>query len=135
MMRYLLDTNICIYIINRSPVSVYQHFQRLEVGDVGISAITYCELQFGIANSSKPKQNQLALTKFLGPIEVLDYPSGAALSFGQIRHSLSKAGTIIGNYDLLIASHAHYEKLILVTNNTKEFERVSGLKIENWLTE
>ena len=104
--RFLLDTNICIYIIKRSPVHVYDRFKRLRIGDVGISAITFCELQFGVANSAKVEKNQLALTEFLGPLEVLDFPSGAAPVFGSIRAHLQGAGTPIGNYDLLLAAHA-----------------------------
>jgi tRNA(fMet)-specific endonuclease VapC len=132
-MCYLLDTNTCIYIIKRSPPHVYRRFEHLHVGDVGISAITYCELQVGIARSSKPQENQLALTEFLAPLEVLDFPSGAASAFGAIRAHLQAAGTPIGNYDLLIAAHALHLGLPLVTNNTREFGRVPGLRIENWI--
>lgn len=131
-MRYLLDTNICIYIIKRSPPRVYERFKRLNVGDIGISSITLCELQFGVANSANPEKNQRALTNFLGPLEVLDFPSGAALPYGNIRTHLQRAGTPIGSYDLLLSAHALYLNLIMVTNNTKEFKRVPGLKVENW---
>ena len=132
-MRYLLDTNTCIYIIKRSLDHVYQRFRALRVGDIGISAITYCELQYGVANSTKPAENQLALTEFLGPLEVLDFPSAAALLYGSISAHLQRAGTPIGNYDLLLAAHARHEGLTLITNNTKEFKRVPHLKIENWI--
>ena len=132
-MRYLLDTNTCIYIIKRSPAHVYERFKRLKIGDVGISAITYCELQFGVANSAKPERNLLALTEFLGPIDVLDFPSPAAPTYGSIRAHLQRAGTPIGNYDLLLAAHAIHLGLTLVTNNTKEFSRVPDLRIENWI--
>lgn len=131
-MQYLLDTNICIYIINRSPSHVFEKFKDLSIGDIGISAITYCELQFDVTNSSKPDQNQRALTEFLAPLDVLDFPSGAAIIFGSIRTALNHTGTPIGNYDLLIAAHAIHEKLTLVTNNTKEFNRIPKLKLENW---
>ena len=133
MTRYLLDTNICIYIIKRSPAAVFARFETLQVGDVGVSAITYCELQFGVAKSSRPDENQLALTEFLSPLEVRDFPSAAAIAFGKIRAHLQSAGTPIGNYDLLIAAHALYEGFTLVTNNTEEFNRVPGLKLENWI--
>jgi tRNA(fMet)-specific endonuclease VapC len=132
-MRYLLDTNTCIYIIKRSPPAVYERFKHLHVGDVGVSSITYCELQFGVANSAKPDENQLALTEFLSPLDVCDFPSAAALVFGKIRAHLQRAGTPIGNFDLLIAAHALYEGAILITNNAKEFKRVPGLKVENWV--
>jgi len=132
-MLYLLDTNTCIYIIKRSPAHVYQRFRRLRVGDVGVSSITYCELQFGVAKSSKPEENQLALTEFLGPLDVLDFPSAAAPLFGEIRARLQRVGTPIGNYDLLIAAHALHLGLTLITNNTKEFARVQDLRIEDWI--
>jgi tRNA(fMet)-specific endonuclease VapC len=132
-MRYLLDTNTCFYIIKRAPAAVFERFKSLHVGDVGVSAITYCELEFGGAKSSKPDENQQALTEFLGPLEVLNFPANAARVFGTIRAHLQHAGTPIGNFDLLIAAHALFEDLILVTNNTKEFRRIPGLKIENWV--
>jgi tRNA(fMet)-specific endonuclease VapC len=112
---------------------VYARFKLLHVGDVGISAITYCELQFGVAKSSRPVENQLALAEFLSPLEVLAYPPAAAVPFGNIRAHLERKGMPIGNYDLLIAAHALHEGLTLVTNNTKEFKRVPGLKVENWI--
>ena len=132
-MRYLLDTNICIYIINRSPQQVYRRLKKLHVGEVGISAITFCELQYGVAKSSKPLENQLALTEFLAPLEVLDFPTAAAVSYGEIRADLMKKGNLIGNHDLLIAAHAISEGLTLISNNLKEFERVGGLQCENWI--
>ena len=132
-MRYLLDTNTCIYVIKRSPPQVYKRLRGLSIGDVGISAITFCELQFGVTNSSKPKKNQLALTEFLAPLEVLDFPSAAAVTFGEIRSRLKRSGTPIGSYDLLIAAHALEQGLTLVTNNLKEFKRVPGLELENWM--
>ena len=132
-MRYLLDTNTCIYVIKRSPPQVYKRLRKLSIGDVGISAITFCELQFGVTNSSKPEKNQLALTEFLAPLEVLDFPSAAAVTFGEIRSRLKRAGTPIGSYDLLIAAHALEQGLTLVTNNLKEFKRVPGLELENWM--
>lgn len=132
-MRYLLDTNTCIYIIKRSPPEVFDRFRVLRVGDVGVSAITYCELQFGVAKSSRPEENQHVLAEFLSPLEVLDFPAAAAPLFGTIRAHLQHAGTPIGNYDLLIAAHALQERFTLVTNNTKEFSRVPGLKVENWI--
>lgn len=132
-MRYLLDTNTCIYIIKRSPEHVYRRFKGLRVGDVGISAITFCELQFGVSNSEKREINQLALTEFLGPLDVIDFPAGASPTYGNIRAHLQRAGTPIGNYDLLLAAHALFQGLTLVTNNIKEFKRVPDLRIENWI--
>ncbi|MDA3926380.1 MAG: type II toxin-antitoxin system VapC family toxin [Kiritimatiellae bacterium] len=132
-MRYMLDTNICIYIIKQSPPSVYERFQNLRIGDIGVSAITFYELQFGIAKSQRPKQNQLALTEFLAPLEILDLPAEAAPIFGELRAFLQKQGTPIGNYDLLIAAHALHLGATLITNNVNEFERVPSLNIENWV--
>jgi len=131
-MKYLLDTNICIYIIKKHPQHVYAHFKGLKTGDVCISAITVCELQYGVSKSSKPTENQLALTTFLAPLQIVDFPATASLSFGKIRAFLEKKGTPIGNYDLLIAAHALCTGLTLVTNNVKEFARIPGLHIENW---
>lgn len=132
-MRYLLDTNTCIYIIKRSPEQVMHRFKRLRVGDVGVSAITVCELQFGVANSSQPERNQQALTEFLGPLEVMDFPAPAAVTYGEIRAHLQRSGRPIGSYDLLLAAHALHENLTLVTNNLREFARVPNLRAENWL--
>lgn len=128
----MLDTNTCIYLIKRSPKHLYDRFSRLRIGDVCVSAITFCELQFGVAKSAKTEANQLALTAFLGPLDVLDFPSAAAPLFGEIRAHLHRAGTPIGNYDMLIAAHARHLGLTLVTNNTKEFERVPDLRVEDW---
>jgi len=132
-MRYLLDTNICIYLIKHSPTAVFKRFQKLRVGEVGISAITFCELQFGVANSSKPEKNQLALMEFLAPLEILDFPSAAGVVYGEVRAQLRRKGTPIGNFDLLIGAHAVHAGLTLVTNNTKEFKRIPNLKLENWV--
>ena len=132
-MLYLLDTNTCIYIIKRSPSHVLRRFQRLRVGDVGVSAITHCELQVGVSKSSKPRQNQAALAEFLAPLEVLDFPSTAAPLYGGTRARLQRAGTLIGNYDLLIAAHCLHLGIVLVTNNTKDFDRVPELRVESWV--
>jgi tRNA(fMet)-specific endonuclease VapC len=132
-MRYLLDTNTCIYIIKRSPEQVMLRFKRLRVGDVGVSAITVCELQFGVSNSSQPEGNQRALTEFLGPLEILDFPAGASIAYGEVRTHLQRSGTPIGSYDLLLAAHALHNRLTMVTNNIREFRRVPDLKMENWV--
>lgn len=133
MMQYMLDTNICIYIIKKQPANVFQKFESLTVGQVCISAIAFSELQFGISNSSAPEHNQSVLNEFLGPIEILEYPSIAAPVYGQIRASLKKKGCMIGANDMLISAHALSQSITLVTNNTKEFQRVDGLKVENWV--
>jgi tRNA(fMet)-specific endonuclease VapC len=132
-MKYLLDTNICIYIIKRKPVNVFEKFKSLSIGTIGISSITLAELQYGIMKSSDPKKNQKALDKFLTPLEILDFDYYATIEYGKIRAELEKKGTPIGPLDTLIASHAMSLELILVTNNVKEFERIPDLKIENWV--
>ena len=131
-MKYLLDTNICIYIIKKKPDEVFEKFKNLTIGDVGISAITLAELQYGIEKSSNSEKNRAALEKFLTPIEIIDYDCEATVEYGEIRTELEKKGVPIGPLDMLIASHAKSLDVILVTNNVREFERISGLRIENW---
>ena len=131
-MRYLLDTNACIDIIKRRSERLFTRFQGLRVGEVGISAVTLCELQFGVARSVQPDRNARALTAFLGPVEVLDFPADAGVVYGKLRATLQRNGTPIGNLDLLIAAHALYLGCVLVTNNTREFNRCTGLAVENW---
>ncbi len=131
-MEYLLDTNICIYIIKKKPVEVFEKFKNLTIGDVGISSITLAELQFGIEKSSNAEKNREALEKFLTPIEIIDYGCEATVEYGKIRAELEKKGILIGPLDMLIASHAKSLGVILVTNNMREFERIAGLRMENW---
>ena len=132
-MDYLLDTNICIYIIKKRPEKVLEKFNTLSLGDVAISSITLAELHYGIMKSSNPKKNQEALDKFLTPLEILDFDYFATIEYGKIRADLEKNGTPIGPLDTLIAAHAKSQKLTLVTNNEKEFRRIPDLKIENWM--
>ena len=132
-MKYMLDTNICIYIIKKKPIQVIQVLQKKEIGDICISTITLAELQYRVEKSSNKAMNQLALTELLAPIEIINFNDKAARHFGSIRAYLESIGKIIGPFDLQIAAHALSEDLILVTNNMKEFERVPDLKIENWL--
>ena len=131
-MEYLLDTNICIYIIKKKPAEVFEKFKNMALGDVGISSITLAELQYGIAKSSSPEQNREALEKFLTPIEILDFGYEATVEYGKIRAELEQKGIPIGPLDMLIASHAKSLDVVLVTNNMREFKRVADLKIENW---
>jgi tRNA(fMet)-specific endonuclease VapC len=132
-MKYLLDTNICIYIIKRKPAHVLARFQAETIGDIGISSITVAEMQYGIAKSQFPERNREALEKFLTPLLILDFDMGAALAYGELRVFLEKQGTPIGAYDLLLAAQAKALDIILVTNNLHEFERIPGLKVENWV--
>ena len=132
-MKYLLDTNICIYIIKKKPASVIKKFEKLKSGSVAISTITLSELYYGVAKSSKPNENMIALQEFISPLEILDFTHDDSLIYGKIRTELQKKGSPIGAMDLLIASIAKRQDLILVTNNIKEFARISDLKIENWV--
>jgi tRNA(fMet)-specific endonuclease VapC len=131
-MRYLLDTNICIYIIKKRPEKVFEKFKNLIIGDVGISTITLAELRYGIEKSSNIDRNKEALEKFLTPIEIVSYDYFAAIEYGNIRADLEKQGIPIGPLDMLIASHAKSLNSILVTNNLKEFSRIKELNLENW---
>jgi tRNA(fMet)-specific endonuclease VapC len=131
-MRYLLDTNICIYIIKKSPAHVLEKLTSIQVGDAGISSITLSELEYGVAKSSKPQQNRDALSAFLTPLEILSYDQSAATHYGAIRSYLEKKGILIGPMDLLIAAHALSLSLTMVTNNVREFKRVPDLQLENW---
>ena len=133
MIRYLLDTNICIYIIKQHPKHVIEHLRTLLVGDVAISAITLAELEYGAAKSSRPEQNREALIAFTAPLEVLPFDDDASLHYGEIRADLERSGMVIGAMDMLIAAHARSRSLKLVTNNSREFQRIHGLDIENWV--
>ena len=132
MTKYILDTNICIYIIKKKPVKVFNKFKELTPGTVCISSITLAEMQYGIGKSSKPVRNQDALNQFLLPLDILDFNALAAIEYGNIRSTLEREGTPIGSLDMLIAAHAKSIGAVLVTNNTKEFNRVADLRIENW---
>ena len=132
-MKSLIDTNMCIYIMNRRPPEVIKKFKQFEPGDIGISAITVSELQYGIAKSKHRERNQLRLEEFLIPLEIVVYDENAAGAYGDIRFQLEKLGRPIGPLDLLIAAQAISRKLILVTNNDKEFNRIKNLKVENWI--
>ncbi len=133
MIKYMLDTNICIYIIKRKPENVIDRFRQTKISQVGISSITLSELEYGIAKSSKPDQNQFALAQFLAPMEILSYDDEAAQKYGRLRSFLEKQGTPIGSLDMLIAAHALAIDCILVTNNEKEFNRVPNLNLDNWV--
>jgi tRNA(fMet)-specific endonuclease VapC len=130
--RYLLDTNICIYIINRRPAKVLQHFEGLSMGDVGISSVTGAELAYGVEKSGSARNRQ-ALEKFLVPLEIVSFDAEAMRRYGQLRAQLEKRGTPIGPLDMLIAAQAMALGSILVTNNVREFERIPGLALENWV--
>ena len=131
-MTYMLDTNICIYIMKNKPEKVLRRFKEELNNGIGISSITLAELEYGMKHSSNPAQNEQALLRFLVPLSVLPFGTDAASEYGTIRSFLQNKGTPIGPLDMLIAAHAKSEGLVMVTNNVREFERVPGLEIENW---
>ena len=132
-LTHLLDTNICVAIIRRRGAGALEHLQRMKPGSVGVSIITVSELECGAAKSLHPQRNREALEQFLLPLEILDYDAAAALHYGDIRSRLEKAGTPIGPLDTLIAAHARSLNAMLITNNLREFRRVPGLKVEDWI--
>ncbi len=132
MPLYMLDTDIASYIMKGSNPQVAARLKTVAISDVSISAITKSELMYGVEVSPRRTMDEARIGKLLGYIEVLDYPADAALDYARIRAHLKTHGTTIGANDLLIAAHARYLGLTLVTNNTREFERVPQLKIENW---
>lgn len=130
---YLLDTNICIYIINQRPVQVVEHIKTLEPKHIHLSAISLAELEYGVSKSSNRDKNRTALLHFVSAFDLIYFNDIDAEAFGIIRSDLERKGKIIGSYDMQIASQALTRNLILVTNNTAEFERIPGLKLENWI--
>lgn len=134
-MDYLLDTNICIYLIKHEPPKVLQKFSSYSVGQIGVSVITVAELQYGVQKSNRISQNQQALEQFLSPLIIADFDYRAAVIYGNLRAILDSQGMPIGSLDMLIAAHALSLNITLVTNNAREFSRVPNLKVENWVTD
>ena len=132
-MRYLLDTNICIYLIKQKPQKVLDKFQTLSISDVGISSITVAELEYGVAKSQQQQKNRTALLQFLLPLEIVEFNQASAIIYGSIRSNLEIRGLIIGAMDMLIASHALSLGVTLITNNVREFSRIPTLLLENWV--
>ncbi len=132
MLRYMLDTDTCSYIMKRSNPAVLKRLETLAVSDACMSVITKAELLYGVEVSPRRSQDAAALAAFLPYVEVLDFADGAAIHHAEIRADLKKRGALIGANDLFIAAHARALGLTLVTNNTAEFERVRDLTIENW---
>ena len=131
-MRYMLDTNICIYAIKHKPEIVLQRLQAVAPEDVCISSVTYAELVHGVEKSAVVEKNRLALSMLLANIEILDFDVKAADCYGKIRADLEKKGMPIGPLDMMIAGHAQSCGCIVVTNNVKEFSRIENLRIDNW---
>ena len=130
---YLLDTNICIYIINKHPSHVVERVKKLQPHQIKLSAISIAELEYGASKSKNREMNRNALIHFASAFDILAFNDDDAEVFGLIRAGLEKRGKIIGPYDLQIAAQAISRNLILVTNNIKEFERVENLRLENWI--
>ena len=134
-MKYLLDTNICIYIINEKPKKVLQKFERYPIHEFGISSITQAELQYGVAKSKNKNTNQSALDEFLMPLTILPFHGEKmVVCYGDIRALLESRGKTIGPLDMLIAAHALSLDLTIISNNIKEFSRIPNLKCENWVS-
>ena len=132
-MHYLLDTNICIYLIKKRPPEVLERFRQHSPQDVAISTITLFELEYGVEKSQHLQRSKDALAKFLLPLNLISLDRSSVIEAAIIRAQLEKKGMPIGPYDLLIAGLARSRDMILVTNNTKEFERIAGLHLENWI--
>ena len=132
-MRFLLDTNICIYIIKRKPQKVFDKFQTIEIFDIGISSVTIAELEYGVYKSQRQEQNRAALIQFLITLPVVPFDRRSTQTYGQIRAELERQGIVVGPMDLLIASQAISLGLTLVTNNVRELSRIPGLTLENWV--
>ena len=130
---YMLDTDICIYIIKRKPRSVLKRLESLQPGQLAMSAITFAELMNGAKKSKQVEANVAKLNELGELIQICPFDQKAAIFYGNVRSTLEKKGNIIGSNDLLIAAHALSLDWILVSNNEKEFKRVDGLRIENWI--
>lgn len=134
-MKYMLDTNICIYAIKHKPDVVIKRFLQHDPEEMCVSAVTYAELMHGVEKSMAVEKNHIAMSLFLSPITILEFHTSAAEEYGKIRAELERKGTPIGPMDMLIAGHARSEGLILITNNTREFQRVESLIVEDWTQE
>lgn len=131
-MKYLLDTNICIYVINKKPAPTVARIRAEQPEQVAISTISLAELEYGVVQSSYQERNRIALLEFLFPFMILDFDQMASAEYGRIRSLLESKGEPIGPMDMLIAAQAIAHNLILVTNNAREFKKIEGLRIENW---
>lgn len=127
----LLDTHICIYLINARPAKVLAHFHRYRLGEIGVCSIVAAELAYGVAKSQS-ERNRIALEMFLSPLAILPFDEEAIWAYGELRASLERQGLPIGALDTMIAAHALSLDAVLVTNNEREFKRVAGLRLENW---
>ena len=132
-MNYLIDTNICIYTLNKKPKSVLDRFESFSTEEICVSSITVAELEYGAKKSKRRKENLERLETFLFPFEILSFNGNSAKFYGDIRSKLEREGHVIGQLDMLIAAQAIENNLMLVTNNQKEFSRISNLQLDNWV--
>ena len=130
-MQYMLDTNICIFLIRKKSINTLQRIRQHNAADLTISSISVAELEYGCDRSAAPDKNRLALIEFLSPFTILPFDGKAARAYGEIRTDLEKKGTPIGGMDLMIAAHAQSQNMTIVTNNTREFNRVADLPVED----
>ncbi len=133
MIHYMLDTDICSYIIREKPIKVFKRFEALDMEQLCISVVTYAELIYGVEHSSSKKINRVIVNDFVNHLNIIEWDRSAAEHYGKIRASLQAAGNIIGAMDMMIAAHAVSQQMTLVTNNEKHFKRVPSLNIENWI--
>lgn len=135
MICYMLDTDICSYIIREKPLKMFERFEGLEMDQLCISVITYAELIYGVEHSSSKKINRPIIDDFVRHLNIIAWDKEAAEHYGNIRAFLRAEGNIIGAMDMMIAAHARSQKMILVTNNDQHFKRVPKLTVENWASE
>ncbi len=129
----MLDTNVCIALLRGDAGQLLLRMQEHEIEEIGISSITLAELQYGVAKSARPVHHETLLVEFCAPLAIVPFDDRAAESYGRVRAQFERAGTPIGPLDTLIAAHALALKVTLVTNNEREFSRVTGLRVENWI--
>ncbi|WP_028581313.1 type II toxin-antitoxin system tRNA(fMet)-specific endonuclease VapC [Desulfogranum japonicum] len=133
MIRYMLDTDICSYIIRERPLQVLEHFRQVEMEQLCISVVTYAELVYGVEHSSSKKVNRAVIDDFVRHLTIIPWTKESAEHYGKIRAYLQTKGEVIGSMDMMIAAHARSQNMILVTNNDKHFQRVPKLQVENWV--
>ena len=132
-MKYMLDTDICIYLMKKKPQEVLDRMRQIDPDDICVSSVTYAELACGVEKSAAVERNRIALILMLANIKIMPFNDHAAFEYGIVRSGLESKGQPIGPLDMMIAAHARALDLTLVTNNTREFSRVEGLKIDNWV--
>ena len=135
MIRYMLDTDICSYVIRERPLEVFEQFKKVDVNQLCISTVTYAELIYGVEHSSSRKINRPIIDDFVRHLDIITWDEEAAEHYGKIRAFLRAEGNIIGSMDMMIAAHARSQNMILITNNDKHFKRVPKLRVENWVAQ